>query len=157
MTAPVYVFICTKTTYDVVIPQADANLSRFMRRVHNGFSAISGGFLQAGDLKLRPTTRAFANHLLCDGSVLFIEDFPQLAELLGTTFGGDGITTFALPNYFDDVLAIPPLTVTQTVDPGSVGVDQEPTEPTAPGETGGTQGGNPPSGGRPRIVSDFET
>jgi hypothetical protein len=158
MTVPVYVFICTKTTYDVVVPQTDLNVTRFMRRVHNAFAGMTGGFLQAGDLKLRPMTDAIANHLLCDGSVLNTADFPQLGDVLGSTFGGDGVTTFALPDYHDDVLAVPPLTVTQTVtDSGTVSTGGTVTEPTTAGQTGGTTGGNIPSGGRPkRITGDFE-
>lgn len=34
----------------------------------------------------------------CDGSLLSIQGYPQLALLLGTTYGGDGATTFALPD-----------------------------------------------------------
>jgi microcystin-dependent protein len=39
-----------------------------------------------------------ADWLSCDGSVLNIGDYPALASVLGTTFGGDGITTFGLPD-----------------------------------------------------------
>jgi microcystin-dependent protein len=35
---------------------------------------------------------------LCDGSLLQSNDYPELAELLGTTYGGDGTTTFGLPD-----------------------------------------------------------
>ena len=35
---------------------------------------------------------------LCDGQVLPINQNPTLFNLLGTTYGGDGVTTFALPN-----------------------------------------------------------
>ena len=34
----------------------------------------------------------------CDGSLLSIDQFSALFSLLGTTYGGDGQTTFALPN-----------------------------------------------------------
>lgn len=36
--------------------------------------------------------------LLCDGSVLNIADYPLLAGKLGTTYGGNGTTTFGVPN-----------------------------------------------------------
>ncbi len=36
--------------------------------------------------------------LLCDGSVLNIADFPVLGALLGATYGGDGVTTFGVPD-----------------------------------------------------------
>ena len=157
MTAPVYVFICTRTTYDIVVPNSDRDIGKFMRRVHNAFSALVGGFLQAGDLKLRPTSDAISNHLLCDGSVLEIASFPQLGSLLGSTFGGDGTTTFALPNYHGDVLAVPPLTVTQVVTPGgTVSTGGTVTTPTNPSQTGPSTGGNVVSGGRPQTLRENE-
>ena len=36
--------------------------------------------------------------LLCDGQLLQISEFPALFDLIGTTYGGDGVTTFALPD-----------------------------------------------------------
>jgi microcystin-dependent protein len=36
--------------------------------------------------------------LLCDGSLQSIADNPTLFDLIGTTYGGDGQTTFALPD-----------------------------------------------------------
>ena len=36
--------------------------------------------------------------LLCDGSVYLIANYPQLFALIGATYGGDGITTFAVPD-----------------------------------------------------------
>ena len=35
---------------------------------------------------------------LCNGQILQISQNQALASLLGTTYGGDGRTTFALPN-----------------------------------------------------------
>ena len=35
--------------------------------------------------------------VVCDGTTVSVADWPDLAELLGTTFGGDGTTTFGLP------------------------------------------------------------
>lgn len=157
MTAPVYVFICTKTTYDIVVPSSDKDIVRFMRRVHNAFTTLAGGFLQVGDLKLRPTDEAIANHLLCDGSVLNVASFPQLGAFLGSTFGGDGVATFGLPNYHDDVLAVPPLTTTQVVTTGgTVSSGGTVTQPTQPGQAGGSTGGNVVSGGRPQTLRENE-
>lgn len=39
-----------------------------------------------------------ANWLVCDGSLLAINQYQPLYSLLGTTYGGDGVTTFALPD-----------------------------------------------------------
>jgi microcystin-dependent protein len=38
-----------------------------------------------------------ANWLDCDGQLLQIKDHMALFSLLGTVYGGDGVTTFALP------------------------------------------------------------
>jgi len=35
---------------------------------------------------------------VCDGSTKKIADYPSLYQLIGTTYGGDGITTFGLPD-----------------------------------------------------------
>ena len=34
----------------------------------------------------------------CDGQLLAIQDYDALFSLIGTTYGGDGITTFAVPD-----------------------------------------------------------
>jgi microcystin-dependent protein len=38
------------------------------------------------------------NYSYCDGSILPISEFQGLFSLLGTTYGGDGRTSFGLPN-----------------------------------------------------------
>ena len=35
--------------------------------------------------------------MVCNGQLLSIQEFPALFQLIGTTYGGDGQTTFALP------------------------------------------------------------
>lgn len=44
--------------------------------------------------------------LLCDGRLLSIASYPELYDILGTTYGGDGITTFGLPDPTDQVLGV---------------------------------------------------
>lgn len=157
MTTQLFAFIATKTTYDPVLPTIAHTQEDFNRRVRGALAGMSGGRIQAGDLKLRPTQDAVPNHLLCDGSILNITDFPELSAYLGTTFGGDGITTFALPDYSGQALTVPALTVTQTVtDSGTVSTGGTVTEPTLPGQTGGSTGGNIPSGGRTRRLNENE-
>lgn len=39
---------------------------------------------------------------LCDGSTKSIQDYALLYSLIGTRFGGDGRTTFAVPNMLND-------------------------------------------------------
>jgi microcystin-dependent protein len=36
--------------------------------------------------------------LACEGQLLPISEFEQLFQLIGTTYGGDGESVFALPN-----------------------------------------------------------
>jgi len=38
------------------------------------------------------------NFLLCDGSLVDIKDYPDLFNTIGTKFGGNGTTNFALPD-----------------------------------------------------------
>lgn len=38
------------------------------------------------------------NWALCDGRLLQIKEFTPLFSIIGTTHGGDGQTTFGLPN-----------------------------------------------------------
>jgi hypothetical protein len=147
-----YIFICTKTTPDAVLPVQTANQADYNRRVSNTFKAQAGGRLVVGDLKLRPDGKPIANHLLCDGSAVSRISFPELFAYLGTTEGaGDGATTFNLPNYLGSPLEVPATAPVQTTTPsGTITTPPEVpvTQPTAPAETGGTQGGNVISGGR---------
>jgi microcystin-dependent protein len=51
-----------------------------------------------GEIDLVAFNFAPAGWEFCDGSILPISEFTALFSLLGTTFGGDGKTTFALPD-----------------------------------------------------------
>ena len=51
-----------------------------------------------GEIRMFAGTFAPVGWAFCDGSDLKINDYPDLFNLLGTTYGGDGITTFALPD-----------------------------------------------------------
>jgi hypothetical protein len=66
--------------------------------------------------------------LACDGSILNINQYPDLFEVIGDTYGGNGTTTFALPDMRGHTV---------------VGVGQSPglTERVL-GDTGGEEGGN---------------
>ena len=43
-------------------------------------------------------------YMLCDGSTLNKADYPELFDIIGTTYGGDGVTTFKLPNLLGRVI-----------------------------------------------------
>jgi microcystin-dependent protein len=59
---------------------------------------VGGGVsLSVGQLSRVAFTWATPGTLVCDGSTAAVADWPDLAALLGTTFGGDGTSTFGLP------------------------------------------------------------
>jgi microcystin-dependent protein len=51
-----------------------------------------------GEIRLFAGTYAPANWMTCDGQLLAIASYSSLFNLIGTTYGGDGVSTFALPN-----------------------------------------------------------
>lgn len=51
-----------------------------------------------GEIRMFAGNFAPAGWLHCDGTLLPISQYDALFQLLGTTYGGDGETTFALPN-----------------------------------------------------------
>lgn len=57
---------------------------------------MSDNFL--GEIKLLPYEWAPKYWALCAGQLLAISSNQALFSLLGTTYGGDGVTTFALPD-----------------------------------------------------------
>ncbi len=52
-----------------------------------------------GEIRLFAGNFAPAGWLFCDGSVLSIAEHETLFTLIGTTYGGDGVTTFQLPDF----------------------------------------------------------
>ena len=51
-----------------------------------------------GQIELFAFDYAPAGWLTCSGQLLSIQEFPTLFQLIGTTYGGDGQTSFAVPN-----------------------------------------------------------
>jgi microcystin-dependent protein len=51
-----------------------------------------------GEIRMFAGNFAPQGWAFCDGSLLAIADYTPLYDLIGTTYGGDGQTTFALPN-----------------------------------------------------------
>lgn len=52
-----------------------------------------------GEIKLVGFNFAPRGYAFCDGALMAISQNSALFALLGTTYGGDGVTTFALPDY----------------------------------------------------------
>lgn len=65
-----------------------------IRTNYNAFYTLP----HVGDYKFSARTEDFHGWLLCDGSPLMIATFPQLYEVIGTSFGNNGAGTFRLPN-----------------------------------------------------------
>lgn len=57
-----------------------------------------------GEIKMFAGNYAPSGWLICDGSTLPIQGNEALYTLLGTTYGGDGRTTFALPDLREKVV-----------------------------------------------------
>jgi len=51
-----------------------------------------------GETRLFPFSFAPNGWLACQGQLVPTEQFPSLFAAIGTTYGGDGTTTFALPD-----------------------------------------------------------
>ncbi len=51
-----------------------------------------------GTIKMFAGTFAPANYMFCNGALLSIAQNSALYSIIGITYGGDGISTFALPN-----------------------------------------------------------
>jgi microcystin-dependent protein len=51
-----------------------------------------------GTILLLPYSFTPMTMLLCNGQILNIASYQNLFSLIGATYGGDGINTFAVPN-----------------------------------------------------------
>lgn len=51
-----------------------------------------------GEIRAFPYAKIPEGWLACNGAILQIQQYAALNSLLGTTYGGDGKTTFALPD-----------------------------------------------------------
>jgi len=58
----------------------------------------AGGLLITGEIRML-AGEAPPGWLLCDGAEYEIATYPDLHALIGTTFGGDGVTYFAVPDF----------------------------------------------------------
>jgi microcystin-dependent protein len=61
-------------------------------------SAQVGGGPFVGEILVVPYNFAPQGWAFCDGSILAISQNEALFNLIGTTYGGDGVSTFALPD-----------------------------------------------------------
>ena len=69
-------------------------LSSFL--IQTGYAQQVEAFV--GEIKMFAGNFAPKDWALCDGQMLSIQQYQMLFAILGTTYGGDGRTTFALPD-----------------------------------------------------------
>jgi len=55
-------------------------------------------YYYVGTIQLNSFPYAPPGWLLCDGAILNIQSYSALFSLIGAKFGGNGTTTFAVPN-----------------------------------------------------------
>jgi hypothetical protein len=135
----IFVYVCTKTTADPYMPPATPDIRILARDVSDAFVGLSGGYRVVGQLALYPIQRSVPAHLLCDGSEVRKDSFPELYEYLADSQGtASDAALFVLPNYVGD-LTPAATAVAESVNEGTV---------STPG-TGETVG-PVDSGGRPR-------
>ncbi len=70
-----------------------------------------------GQIELFPYTYVLKDWMACQGQLLQILEYKALYALLGDRFGGDNVTTFALPN-LQDKAPLPGLTYCMLVEGG---------------------------------------
>lgn len=82
-----------------------------------GASGGTGTTIPAGLISMYGGSTAPVGWLFCDGATLLIADQPALFAAIGVLYGGDGTTTFRLPNLMDRF----PIGASATKAGGSVG------------------------------------
>ncbi len=62
-------------------------------------TVVAADFNSIGEIKVYAGVSVPEGHLACEGQLLSVSSYPLLFAVINNTYGGDGITTFALPNY----------------------------------------------------------
>jgi microcystin-dependent protein len=75
----------------MLFPDRHKTRSKFMA---NGFN----GQPYVGEIRMFGGNFAPVGWLFCDGALLNVGEYQTLFQLIGTTYGGDGTNTFALPD-----------------------------------------------------------
>ena len=70
---------------------------------------MSSPFL--GETRIFAFGFAPAGWVACEGQLMSVSELPNLFKLIGTAYGGDGVTSFALPNAAGPESEGTPLTV----------------------------------------------
>lgn len=76
-------------------------IAQSVTSINNAINIINGyrsSFIDVGMIIPSVLPVIPSDFLLCDGSVLLVEDFPQLYNVIGVTFGSDDSSNFYLPD-----------------------------------------------------------
>ena len=65
-------------------------------------SALNPFLVKTGFMMMWTTPNCPSGFLECNGNIYPISSYPNLFAVIGNTFGGDGVTTFAVPNMLDN-------------------------------------------------------
>lgn len=65
-------------------------------------SALNPFLVKTGFMMIWTTPICPSGFLECNGDIYPISSYPDLFAIIGNTFGGDGVTTFAVPNMIDN-------------------------------------------------------
>ncbi len=85
----------TQTPQDVSAAFYDA----FLSTLDNwGDCSQEGNNFVVGEIRIIPTLEYPPGWILCDGSILYADEYPLLFQAVGATFGGDGVSTFGIPD-----------------------------------------------------------
>lgn len=141
----IYSYICTTQTADPYLPAIASNQAIFNRDVSDALYAMQGGYQTVGRIALFPVQQSVPYHLLCDGTEVPKQAFPELfaylADSQGTAVDPDN---FVLPNLLGTIT--PAATATpETIVGGTV---TSGTSTPGGGDSGGSTGGAVTSGGR---------
>ncbi|AQT10485.1 phage tail protein [Pseudomonas protegens] len=120
-----------------------------------------------GEIRLFPWGWAPQGWLVCEGQILPFQQYVALASLLGTRFGGNGSTTFGLPDLrgraamgvnmvastVDPIIGVHALASTNGTETVTLGADSLPahTHTAYASDAPGTMG---PAGGIPAVSSN---
>jgi microcystin-dependent protein len=115
-----------------------------------------------GEMRIFAGNFAPVGWLLCQGQALAISDYDVLYALLGTTYGGDGVSTFNLPNLSSRIPVHPGSNGGTAYTMGQMGgaesvtltSSQLPVHSHAFGASSGAATANSPSGAVPAVWSD---
>lgn len=101
-----------KLTHRWVIPVSHSRARIYIRANASGMQTVwldetatsltaqsaSGGGSPTGTVEMFAGASAPTGYLLCDGAIYNMGDYPALALVCGSTYGGNGSTTFAVPD-----------------------------------------------------------